>query len=443
MWDIAWPTDVPTILSQSSSHSGLNMGITGPSSHNEVTGDTSALSPTSMVPDISRCLTTSTIRAPDSPGTQLSTEQLHPNPLVNAPGVASYRSPDPPQAESHFDWYVTAGTPYHPPGSDAALPFFAVAVPNGGHEADFRPALTWGCSLCPPNPATPGISLNHEPPNSRAGAGDLSLSQPTSLMQREKHHNHRADRHQRLNLYHPYAIPLLPPNYIDAPVRCKWAERPTQSPSRTEVAGNLASEALDWHLTLNTYEWLFAVMYPKRRPNKKKSTPSGQCQLCDSTCKRPGILQQHVTILHRQRIARKHLARKPYDLQLALAFVVAQVLGGVVVNPQMDAVRESQAFLAMLESNPAGPNPLMPKDFPSLHQKLDEFSKLESWVGVQCQFCGTWATRRIALEEHVAICTGSRQAAESFGLTNGSAEPPRLTASGLAARPSRGALFDR
>jgi hypothetical protein len=157
-------------------------------------------------------------------------------------------------------------------------------------------------------------------------------------------------------------------------------------------------------------------MYPKRRPDKKKRTPSGQCRLCDSTCKRAGILQQHVTILHRQRLARKHLAGKPYDLKLALAFVVAQVLCGVA-NVQTDAVQESQAFLAILKSNPGGLNPPLPDVFPSLLRKLDDFSKLQSWVGIQCRFCGMWATRPVALEEHAAICTRTEQEAEPLRLT--------------------------
>jgi len=417
----------------------------------EMAGDISGLYHTPVEPDTSSHPTTSpldqfTLRAPDAASclpNQLLTDQLQSYPPNNMPGVASYRCFNLPLAplQSQFRWNVAAGTPYEAAGSDHTLHSspLGVTMPCDGHEVDFLPTLTRACSLRPPMTITPEASHDHETPNAPSGVGDSIFHQSTSVIRREKHHNRITDRHQRPTIFPPYTIP--PPNHTGAAVSCSRAGPPIGAPPRTEAAGNLASTTPDRHLTLDTYEWLFAVMYPKRRPDKKKPTPLGQCRLCNSTCKRAGILQQHVTILHRQRLARKHLAGKPYDLQLALAFVVAQVLG-VVANAQTDAVQESQVFLAMLKSNSEGLDPLMCDVFPSLLQKLDKFSRLESWVGVQCQSCGMWATRPVALEEHSTICTGTRQVEVSRS-TNGPTEPLRLTASGLAARPNRGAVLDR
>ena len=89
-------------------------------------------------------------------------------------------------------------------------------------------------------------------------------------------------------------------------------------------ACNTGIDAYRLAIDLETYGWIFAVMYPKRRPDKKKPTPTGPCLLCDSICKRPGILQQHVTVIHRQLLARKRLAGQPFNVGLALAFVVAK-----------------------------------------------------------------------------------------------------------------------
>jgi len=423
MWNVASATDVSTILPQSPPHDTI---WSSSPSHPEMAGaagDISGLSPTPLTPyplgrPTASTMEQFTIRAPN-PAPRLTTQSL------NAPSIASYRYLNLPRASLESQFSTAAGAPHEAAaGSDhALLSPLAVAVPNGGHEVDFRPALAWACSVCPSSPITFEVSLNHETPNAPSGVGDSVLHQSTSVMRREKHHNRITDRHQRPTVFPPYTIP--PPNYIGAPVSCSRAGPPIETPPRTEAAGNLASTTPGLRLTLDTYEWLFSVMYPKRRPDKSKPTPSGQCRLCDSTCKRAGILQQHVTILHRQRLARKHLAGKPYDLQLALAFVVAQVLCGVA-NAHTDAVQESQAFLAMLKGNPEGLNPLLPDVFPSLLLKLDEFSRLESWVGVQCQFCGMWATRPVALEQHAAICTRTGQ----------EAKPLRLTASGLAARPN-------
>jgi hypothetical protein len=106
----------------------------------------------------------------------------------------------------------------------------------------------------------------------------------------------------------------------------------------------------------------------------------------------------------------------------------------------MDAVhQESQVFLGILRYNEADLDKLQPGTFPLLRGKLNEFSKLESWVGVQCQNCGMWATRPIALEEHVAVCTGIKRSDGPPSFDEGF----RLTASGLAARPGRRITPDR
>ena len=121
----------------------------------------------------------------------------------------------------------------------------------------------------------------------------------------------------------------------------------------------------------------FAVMYPKRRPDKKKPTPTGPCLLCDSICKRPGILQQHVTVIHRQRLARKRLAGQPFDVGLALAFVVAEL--SCSADPQNDGVsHEYHSFLGELKNSRAGLEPLKPDAYIFLRQKLDEFCELQS-----------------------------------------------------------------
>ena len=310
-----------------------------------------------------------------------------------------------------------------------------VSLPRGHYKADFRPDVVWSCAYYPIAPDMPHAHETYNPSPSVVGSNS---PRSTSFVRPEQRYDRVAGRHQRLSVSHPYVDSLAFSNRMDTLLSHNRTEPPTQLPPQAEGGRNLASTDPDWRLTLDTYEWLFAVMYPKRRPDKTKPTPSGPCQLCDSTCKRAGILQQHLTILHRQRIARKHLAGNCYNLQLAFAFVVAQVLCDVVMSAQMDAVyRESWAFLGILKSNPASLYPLQASAFPSLHQKLGEFSRLESWVGVRCQDCGMWATRRVALEEHAAICTRTGREAESPSLVISFKEPLRLTTGGLAARPNR------
>jgi len=440
MWDIPWVTDVP----RSSSPSSLSMHTAGRSlqSHTLQAVDITKLPHTLVASNTSHHSTGSTSHQSTvcAPGQgphlalQFSTGQLHSTPPVNALGFVSYHCLPLALQESRFHSRVMSGTPNEPAAFDSTLPSspYPAAMPSSGHGVDFRHQFSRACSACPPNRTTSDPCFHHERLYPSAGATGFGFSQsPETLRNRVTH------RHQRLAASHPYSIPPPPSNRVDPPP-------PTQLLPRTEGVGNAAPGSPGWRLTLDTYEWLFAVMYPKRRSDKKRPTPSGSCQLCDSTCKRAGILQQHVTILHRQRLARKHLAGKPYDLQLALAFVVAQVVCDVVVHAQSDAVQqESQAFLAALRNSPAGLNPLMSGVFPSLQQKLDEFSRLESWVGMQCQFCGMWATRPVALAEHAVICNGAKRTPELPGPAHGFKEPMRLTASGLAARPSRGAPLDR
>ena len=149
-------------------------------------------------------------------------------------------------------------------------------------------------------------------------------------------------------------------------------------------------------------------MYPKRRPDKKKPTPTGPCLLCDSICKRPGILQQHVTVIHRQRLVRKRLAGQPFNVGLALAFVVAKLSYSANLQ-NVGVLHECRSFLGELKNSPAGLEPLEPDAYIFLRQKLDEFCELQSWVGVQCEECGMWATRPAALEEHCQICASAKQ----------------------------------
>jgi len=213
-----------------------------------------------------------------------------------------------------------------------------------------------------------------------------------------------------------------------------------KSPISDDEATMLVSTHPDWRLTPGIYEWLFAVMHPKRRPNKRVPTPTGPCLLCGSICKRPGILQQHLTVIHRQRLSRKHLARQSFNVELALAFVVAELSSGA--NVENDSVlQECRSFFGALKSGPTGLEPVEADAYLLLRQKFDEYCQLQSWVGVQCEACGMWATRPAALEEHRLICVGAGQTEHTSGPSDEATnphQPLRLTASGLAARPMRG-----
>ena len=185
------------------------------------------------------------------------------------------------------------------------------------------------------------------------------------------------------------------------------------------------------NLTVDLYNWMFSVLYPKLRSDKTVPTPSGQCLLCDAFCKRPGILRQHVTIIHRQRMARKVIIGQRYWTELALAFVVAQL--EVTSHKDAPILAEMDVFKKSLI---VGLAPLSMNDFPMLSEKLVEFCAESSWVGVKCEWCGTWLTRPVALADHASLCAKRLEAPAE---TNVPIEQPlRLTAKGLAARPTRG-----
>jgi hypothetical protein len=231
---------------------------------------------------------------------------------------------------------------------------------------------------------------------------------------------------QRLSVRHrpmsaPYAV--NPPN---RPLR--W---PSDFPGRHSPSAVLLGQAMDrqddalalsadtpltvdhpnWRLTKEIYDWMVATLDPKKRPNKKTPAPSGQCKLCTSVCKRSGTLQQHIIILHRQKLARRATAGQRYHLELALAFVVAQMRsdqGGASPDP------ECIQFTELLARHPEGLPPLAPNEFPGLRGKLMEFCREERWIGVKCGHCGMMMSRRTALEEHLPMCPGrkSRRASE-------------------------------
>lgn len=156
-------------------------------------------------------------------------------------------------------------------------------------------------------------------------------------------------------------------------------------------------------LTRETYDWMFSVMYPKRRSNKQIPTPSGECHLCPSVSKKPGILQQHLTILHRQKVARRFILGQhtPFDLVIAIAFTVAQLRSKDVDSP---ARTECDVFSDLLRVSPKGLESVSLADFPILGERLTEFANHESWKGLQCARCGVTTTRKIALVEHAAVC---------------------------------------
>lgn len=206
----------------------------------------------------------------------------------------------------------------------------------------------------------------------------------------------------------------------------------------------------DWTLSHEAYEWIFAVLYPKRRIDKEKSTPSGRCWLCSSVSKHAGSLQQHLITIHRQRLARKIRAGQPFNQTLALGFVAAHLESQYGKEPTEDhnlTINECEGFRALLTLGPLSDKSLGAYTdwFPTLLQKLHELCLEESWIGVKCPDCGTWATRRVALKEHASVCAGRTPTAvtksgfsPSLDLLPPSVPDLRLTDSGLAARPSRG-----
>lgn len=207
----------------------------------------------------------------------------------------------------------------------------------------------------------------------------------------------------------------------------------------------------NWKMSKDKYEWLFAVLYPKRRSNKGQNAPSGQCWLCHSVSKRAGSLQQHLAVIHRQRLARKVRAGRQYNHLLALAFVIAQVeaeersISGKGYNL---SASECDRFQVLLALGPISKETLPTNLFPTLFQRLMEFCFRESWVGVSCLKCGTWATRRVAMKEHALICPGPPETHSSSASPSPRLDLPivptlRLTQSGQAARPSRGRSLRR
>lgn len=214
----------------------------------------------------------------------------------------------------------------------------------------------------------------------------------------------------------PYPAPqshIPPPRLTQRASISQFPEHTSPSESFTSTSPSasssqpLAPDNSEWRLTPVVYQWLFAVMYPKRRPDKSQPTPTGPCLLCDTVCKRPGILQQHLIIVHRQRIARKLHGGQRFSFELALAFVVAQIRS--VPNREYSLLEgECDLFCGTLENNPGGLAALGHDELPLLRQKLNEFARDESWIGVQCQLCGVWATRPVAMEEHLLVCARNK-----------------------------------
>ena len=167
----------------------------------------------------------------------------------------------------------------------------------------------------------------------------------------------------------------------------------------------LTADHPNWRLTQEMYDSIVATLDPKKRPNKKMPAPSGQCKLCDSVCKRSGTLQQHIVILHRQKLARRVIAGQQYNVELALAFVVAQVRSdqrGTLRDP------ESVRFTNLLARYPEGLPVLVPTEFPQLREKLTKFCGEERWTGVKCGCCGMMMSRRIGRKSQMAcdkLCT--------------------------------------
>lgn len=236
---------------------------------------------------------------------------------------------------------------------------------------------------------------------------------------------------QRLVVRHRPTSAPYPPHLPNRSIRWPWdfpgRHSPSAPPSGQTMEHQddalvpptdtpLTVEHPDWKLTQETYYWMVATLDPKKRPNKKAPAPSGQCKLCASVCKRSGTLQQHIVILHRQKLARKVIAGQRYNIELALAFVVAQMRsdqGGASPDP------ESIQFTDLLASHPEGLPLLAPTEFPQLREKLMEFCSEERWIGVKCEHCGMMMSRRTALEEHQPSCPGrkSRRGSEPATLT--------------------------
>lgn len=213
---------------------------------------------------------------------------------------------------------------------------------------------------------------------------------------------------------------------------------PTESPTALTP---LDPDAFGWNLSCELYDWIFQVLYPKQRTNKEKSAPYGQCWFCSAVSKHAGSLQQHLIVLHRQRLARKVRTGREFNGLLALGFVVAQMESEFKNKTSGDLEQtrnEWLCFKELLTLSPLSNETLQLRAFPMLTRKLNEFCLQELWIGVSCPHCGTWATRRVALKEHTLVCAGRK----SVGALKSSVSPHtpvlQLTDSGRAARPARG-----
>ena len=258
------------------------------------------------------------------------------------------------------------------------------------------------------------------------GAGyPLSLPSCQLRVYSEKSTSHRSNRTQ------PYSFKARDRPGVARDAGGQKIEAAQESV--TTIGGSQECQHL--FLTFDIYNWMFAVLYPKRRNDKTVPTPSGQCRLCNAYCKRSGILRQHVVIIHRQRIARKVVIGQRYCAELALAFVVAQLESDMCSDSA--ASIEVGAFKKHLAANLTGLAPTSVENYPALLGKLVEFCNDNSWVGVKCNGCGTWLTRPVALADHASLCTKPLEANPDSNATSPTEPPLRLTAKGLAARPTR------
>lgn len=192
---------------------------------------------------------------------------------------------------------------------------------------------------------------------------------------------------------------------VDSPKPNMPGGKTVETEVKTGQTPAVMADHPSWRLTQETYDWIVATLDPKKRPDKSVPAPSGQCRLCTSVCQRSGTLQQHIIILHRQKLARKVAAKQRFNLELAIAFVVAQLRsdhGVVQIHP------ECAEFTKLLARSPEGLAPLPLSSFPFLREKLVTFSAEERWMGVRCHSCGVMVTKRRVLDEHMPLCPGRK-----------------------------------
>jgi len=160
-------------------------------------------------------------------------------------------------------------------------------------------------------------------------------------------------------------------------------------------------------LDLGLYNWLFAVLYPRQRPNRKdERAPIGKCKLCTTFCRRSGSLQQHVQIIHRQRIARKFKNKQPHSRALAFAFVVAHLQANLCSTDGVPR-HEIDQFLNRLRACPPSGLVLTDSDeFPLLERELSDVISRSEWLGAKCERCGSWLAKTGGLREHRNSCVG-------------------------------------